>query len=269
MNLRRFSALFALLAVVLSGCLSNKKTVILQNEDFHPDQWATYTNEPPVYKLQPNDVISINIKSLDDDLVDYLSLRPPGGMVMINEVANFVDGFSVSDSGFIFMPRIGKIYVLGLSVEQTRQKIQDRIRETQVGDVSVFVALVSFRISVTGEVGNPGQFYVYNNQVNLLEAISRAGGFTDFADRQSIKLIRQTKTGSVVKRLDFTDPNILNRPEYYLIPNDIIVVDNLEQKNQRGNLSTLVIVNTLVSTISATAAILTIINNRRQNDNGN
>ena len=95
-----------------------------------------------------------------------------------------------------------------------------------------------------------------------MEAVSRVGGFDDFADRSEVHLIRQTPRGEDVIKIDMRSADFLTSPYYYLLPNDVLYVPTLEEKNQRSNLSTLVIVNTVVSTVSATIAILTLIDRR-------
>ncbi|MDP5169931.1 MAG: polysaccharide biosynthesis/export family protein [Bacteroidia bacterium] len=257
-NHRLFTLIFTILALGTSGCLSSLKTDMLQGGGFKVGEPTLVENKAPIYKLQPSDVLSIRIKSLDSKQVEYLSLESEGVM-NVNPAATFMSGYSVSDSGFIHMPGVGKMKVAGLSLSEARDKIQQRVRQTEVGDATVFLTLVNFKVSIVGEVARPDQYYAYNNQFNLIEAISMAGGFTDFANRGTVKLVRQTLRGSEVTILDLRSADFLTSPYYYLQPNDMIVVDAMKEKHQRGNLSTLVIINTLVSGISATVAIVSII----------
>ncbi len=255
------------LILSLSGCLSSKETNIFQEGNFKKGEPTLVINKIPVYRLQVHDVVSIRIRSLDVDNVEYLTLETQG-IFNVNAAAAFMTGYSINDSGNIYMPAIGNVSLVGLTLDEARSKIQDRIRQTHIGDATVFVTLVSFKVSVSGEVNNPNQFYVFNNQLNIMEAISMAGGFTDFADRANVKHIRQTSRGNEVTILDMRSTALLSSPYFYLLPNDLIVVDMLKQKNQRSNLSTLIIVNTAVSAISATIAILTLIERRNIDPDG-
>lgn len=236
---------------------------MLQGGSFKKGEMTLVSNRPPLYKLQPNDVLSIRIKSLDPEAVEYLSLETEG-VFNINPASAFMNGYSVNDSGYIYMPALGRMKVGGLTINEARAKIQDRIRQTEVGDATVFLNLVSFKVSVIGEVRRPDQYYVFNNQLTIMEAVSMAGGFTDFADREHVKLIRQTDRGSEVTILDFKDSDLLSSPFFFLQPNDMLVVNALEEKHQRDNLSTLVVINTLVSGISAAVAIVSIIRSNSQ-----
>ena len=256
-----------LLSVTLTGCglLSTKKVNMLQdaNSRFKKGEMTLVPNELVEYRLQANDVLSIRIKSLDQEQVEYLSLETTG-VFNVNPASAFMNGYSLDNEGMINMPGIGEMKVGGLTINEAREKIQQRIRQTEVGDATVFVNLVSFKVSVIGEVNNPNQYYVYNNQLTLIEAISQSGGFTDFADREHVKLIRTTNRGTEVTVLDFKSADILSSKFFYLQPNDMLVVDALEEKFERGNLSTLVIINTLVSGISATVAIVSLIRTTNQ-----
>jgi protein involved in polysaccharide export with SLBB domain len=56
---------------------------------------------------------------------------------------------------------------------------------------STNVKLANLRVTILGEVENPGVHYFFNNQTTILEAISLAGDFTDFGNRKKVKLIRR------------------------------------------------------------------------------
>ena len=263
-SMKPFHLLFTIsIAFLFSSCISNKETALLQGVSARKNQPVSIANQPPEYRLQPNDVLSIKIKTLNEENSKHLSLQPENVM-NVNEVSTFLNGYSITDSGYIHMPSIGPIHVAGLTVDDARIRIQKLIRQSRLRDASVFVYLVSFKFSITGEVRSAGQYYVYNNQLTILEAVARAGGLLEFADRENVQLIRQTTEGSEVVLVDLTDANLLFSPYYYLRPNDMINVNNLEQKNKRSNLTNLTIVNSIIGTISATITILTFLETRKR-----
>ncbi len=81
-----------------------------------------------------------------------------------------------------------------------------------------------------GEVRRPGEYRVYQDELNVFEAMSMAGDLTDFANRNEVKLVRQTKQGSEIIDIDLTDQNFLTSDYFYLMPNDIIYVEPLKGK---------------------------------------
>ncbi|MDX2245906.1 MAG: polysaccharide biosynthesis/export family protein [Bacteroidia bacterium] len=250
------------ITLLLSSCISNKNTVLFQDGAFRYDAPVAMDNKAPLYKIQPNDVLSIKVKDLNPQNTQYLNAMPDG-IFNINEVGVYLYGYSVSDSGFIYLPDIGKIQVLGLTVNQARERIQEKVRDKAFVNATVFVTLVSYRISIIGEVSKPGYYYVYNNSVNLLEALALAGDFKEFADRKNIHLIRNVKGGSEVIKVDLTDPEIFKSPYYYLLPNDILYAPNMEVKNNRSNLSNLQLVSVIFSGAAVTLTAINIANQIR------
>ena len=89
-------------------------------------------------------------------------------------------------------------------------------------ELVVIVKLVHYNLTMLGEVNKPGQYKVYQTDINLFEAVSMAGDLTDFANRNKVVVIRQTKAGSEVIYVDMTKRNILASDYYYLKPNDIV-----------------------------------------------
>ncbi len=253
--------LFSLILLLGTSCLTNKETVIFQNGPYKVNEPTAVLNEVPEYRIQPNDVLSIKVKTLDGATSDYMNVMPDGTM-NLNAVATYLNGYSVDKSGKIYLPSVGEIEIDGLTMNEARQMIQTLI-QTQLPQATVFVTLVSFKVSVIGEVLRPGYFYVYNNQLSVLEAMAMAGDLDDYADRARIHLIRQTDDGSDVILLDLTTPDVIASPYFYLQPSDVVYVPPLAVKNNRHNLSNLTIASVLLSGITTTIAVISLINNTR------
>jgi polysaccharide export outer membrane protein len=124
---------------------------------------------------------------------------------------------------------VGKVYVKDLNVDQVKTMIQQLINE-YLKETNVVVKIVNFRVTLVGEVSRPGIFTIYKDDINIFEALSMSGDMTEFANRNKVALIRQTKGGSKVHYLDLTSDDILNSDFYYLQPNDIIYVTPLGYK---------------------------------------
>lgn len=251
---------FISLAVTLSSCISLKDTVYFQENEFTKESATIVKNKYPLYKLQKADILSVKIKSLEVENAEFLNVEPQNGFINVNPGALFLNGYSIFENGAIYLPLIGSVAVEGLTLDEARSKIQ-RLVDEYFTDATAIVNLVSFKISVMGEVNRPGYFYVYNNRLTLLEAISLAGDLKEFADRTEITLLRQREDGSEAIILDITDPNVIGSPFYYLKPNDAIYVRPLKQKVKRSNLATLVIVSTVIAVISTGISIIALSQN--------
>jgi len=132
--------------------------------------------------------------------------------------------YEVDDSGEINYSHLGRIRVEGLTVDQVATEIQSRINRFIEG-TSVFVKLVERNVTVLGEVANPGRHPMLRSRITLLEALGAAGDLTDFGNRRNVKILRETRDGTVVAYLDLTDPGLVTSPWYYLHPHDIIFVE--------------------------------------------
>ena len=130
--------------------------------------------------------------------------------------------------------------------------MSEQFKET--ANIFVSVKLTGLRYTATGEVGGPGTQTLYQERVNIFEALANVGDVTDFGDRKDVMIIRQYPQGQQIHRIDLTDINVMQSPYYYIQPNDLIYVKPLKVKslgagtNARENLSTVLAVISLVST---------------------
>lgn len=233
----------------------------MQQAGIQRDSLTTYNNSNAAYRLQTDDVLSIVVKSQDPKNAALFNLEENRAAVNVSPGSTYLAGYSVNTKGDIRIPIVGVIHVADLSISEAQELLQTRI-DSFLKDATVLVNLVSFKVSVLGEVRNPGQFYCYNNRLNILEAISRAGDLLDFANRTKVYLFRQSPKGSVATRIDLTDGDLVNSPFFYLKPNDVLYVEPLEQKSTRLNLANLQVLTALFSGISTLATIVVLLRNR-------
>jgi polysaccharide biosynthesis/export protein len=122
------------------------------------------------YLVQPGDVLTVSVWK-ESDLTSDLLVRPDGG---------------------ISMPLIGGIQAAGHSVEEVRSIIDQRLRK-YIPDPSVTVIVkqtLGDQIFVIGKVNRPGN-YPINRPVDVMQALSLAGGTTPFAALNSIRVLRR------------------------------------------------------------------------------
>jgi polysaccharide export outer membrane protein len=193
------------------------------------------------------------VSNLDNTTPNIFNLDGNAAAGGINPAANlYVSGYSVDEQGFITIPTIGRLMVANQSISQITSLIQQNV-DKYLNNATIVVKLVSFKVSVLGDVRNPGYYYVYNDQVTLPEVLALAGDLTQNGSRKNIKLIRQKTNGMEVILLDLTDPNIFKSPYYYLLPNDAIYIQPLKAALSRSNLAPL---GTFFGAVSAVILVL-------------
>jgi polysaccharide export outer membrane protein len=134
----------------------------------------------------------------------------------------------VENNGEIDYPLIGKVKVVGMTIEQAAQLIHDRLTPFFSEDpaLTVNVRIANFYVSVLGEVRSPQTFDVTRPRLTILEALAQAGDLTVYGKRDNVKLLRQQDNGEYeIHELDLRDANILNSPYYYLQQRDIVYVE--------------------------------------------
>jgi polysaccharide biosynthesis/export protein len=225
----------------------------MQNDSFKKYIPTEFNTENKIYRLQPNDVLSVKILSAQPDLVGPYNIMNPNSNLGFAEPGNlFLNGYSIDTNGNISLPEVGKIKVAGLTTAEAEQIVQDRVKQ-YVTDATAIVKLISFKISVLGEVRNPGHFFIYNERANLFEVLSMAGDLTIGANRDNIKLVRQKPGSSEVILLNLTDPDFVKSEYYYLQPNDVLYVEPRRTFLNRENLT---LAGTVFGLISTTVLLL-------------
>ena len=165
---------------------------------------------PSEFLLGPEDVLIVTVWK-NQDLSREVVIRP---------------------DGMISMPLIGDVPAANITANNLAKRISDRLVEYMASPiVSVQLKEVnSYFIYVLGEVSKPGK-YPLKSYANVMQGISLAGGFNQFAKKNKIKVLRTTGNGSSEKNqieIPVQYDNILKGNasvgNFYLRSGDVIVV---------------------------------------------
>lgn len=187
------------------------------------------------YKVQPGDILNIVISSIGSSEFEIFNKEYESlGNIQMGESSIFLNGYLVNSDGEIYLPITGTIKVSDLTIEEINSKVEE-ILSDYIKHFTVNIKLSIFKVTIIGEVRNPGTFNVYNTQINIIQALGMAGDITDLGNRKAIKIIRKTPTGSLTFLIDSSTDQIIGSKEFYLHPNDIIYVEPLKAKVLRVN----------------------------------
>jgi polysaccharide biosynthesis/export protein len=232
--------LLIVILLLTNSCVVNKKVQYLQKDDVNikSDETLkdsilrTYELSNFEYKLQPEDILSVRFYSLTPEEYDFFSIKS-GGSSSYNQFQNgaagLVNGYLVDETGAIEFPVVGKVIISGLTIFEAQNKIL-RVAKQYLKEPVIEIRLLNFRFTLLGEVNREGTIGSLNNRITLLEAIGLAGGFTDYADKSNIKIIRQGKGKAGVYYLNLLNENFINSQYYYMNQNDVIIVPPLKQR---------------------------------------
>jgi polysaccharide export outer membrane protein len=118
----------------------------------------------------------------------------------------------VQPDGGIAFPLVGNLNARGMTLKELQGKIAGNLRESQyfpnLTDNEVTVSMVKATgnsVSVVGQVKQPGTF-AYDTQLDVMQALSLAGGLTPFASKSKIKILRRDQAGTQTAILfDYSD----------------------------------------------------------------
>lgn len=176
--------------------------------------------------IQPNDILTIVVSAADPKVTapfNPISSLGAGSTVQTADLAQRPT-YTVDEQGNITLPMLGKVQVAGLTRLQAIDKLRTELSQ-YIKDPGVNMNFNNFRISVLGEVANPGSFVMPTERVTVLEALGMAGDLTIRGVRQNVMLIREVDGQKTMHRLDLTKQETLNSPYYYLAQNDVIYVE--------------------------------------------
>lgn len=261
MKILRRILIIVSIAACLGSCTSQKELTYLNNLDTTAVQ-QFFPMERPDYKIQYQDILYVDIFTMNQDMNDLLNSRvsSSSSYAYRDPSGIYIYGYTVSDSGYISIPMLGKVYVYGYTVEEIKRIVEKRAYE-YLKNPTVNVKLLTFKFTVVGEVNSPGTYTNYNNQLTVFEAIGMGGDITDYGDRKKVLVVRPTKEGTYTYRINLQDKNLLQSEGYFLLPNDIVIVEPIKSKPFDLNLSTYAfIISSLFSTISTTLLMISFFN---------
>lgn len=234
---------------VFSSCVSQKKVQLLQEKSVEDVSSGFINSRNTAYHLQPGDQLYVNVHSVDQKTSRLFQTDFPNPMTATYQNLN---SYRIEEDGYINFSFIDKVYVKGLTVKEVNDLLQKTVNE-YFKEATVVVKLVNYRVSVLGEVEDPGTFIIENKQINILQAIAQAGGTKNFGNLRKVKLVRQTLLGSEMHYLNLTDNGILQSDQFYLMPNDVVYIEPLKSKSYAFDNFPYSI---LLSTISTVALVI-------------
>jgi protein involved in polysaccharide export with SLBB domain len=134
--------------------------------------------------------------------------------------------YRVSPEGSINMPLAGLIKVQGLDQVQAAKRIAERLTDGLIRNPQVIVSikeLASKKIYIIGQVSKPGTFS-YTPLMNVLEAITGAGGFTPLAAKNDTTITRAESGKKTIVKVPVEEIGEGKAKNVYLKPGDIINV---------------------------------------------
>ena len=216
-----------LIAALFSSCVTHRDLVYMQGID-QPIQ--TYNDvDLPDYQLKPLDELYITINSLDDEATNVFRMAEQRSYYTLTPYSASLLSYQVSKEGYLHLPVIGNMNVVGKTTNEVRLMIQDSL-EYVLSKPTVTVKLSNRYVTVLGEVRVPGHYSYSEEKLTIYEALGMAGDITDFGNRKEVTITRNENNTNKIVTLDLTKPGIASSEYLYIRPKDIIYVQPLRKK---------------------------------------
>lgn len=258
-----------LILSILSSCVAPKDMNLLQDI---PKNYPKNDMAPVDYRIIPGDQLAITIYTIDENMKQLFSafmvnattqVSPTtasnsgstgGGLASSTQGTNIpINVLSVYSDGFVNMPFVGKIYVQGMTILEAKKVIGEKLNGFS-SSVSVDAVLRNRSFSVLGQAGS--RIVTMNSpRMTIYQALALAGPIGTFGDRSRVRVVRQTAGGTEVKVFDIRSKDIVNSEYYYIQPNDVIYVQQM-QRRFFGEVTSFSGAFALLTSMTATALLI-------------
>lgn len=231
-NFNRFCLIF--IFFIFEFCTVSRQESKRINKDFNYFQKGLDSSTSIAFKelkIQKSDLMSIQVlsNSLNQEQVHGLNIVNTGGFSQLNGIINqnlsTTVGYLVDQDGYIIFPLIGLIKIEGLTRKELADTIRKAIERTQIiKEPTVLVRFLQLKISVLGEVKNPGTKIFNTDRITILDALAAANDLSDKGRRDNITIIREEDGHNKTIYVDLRDANFLSKEGYQLKQNDIVYI---------------------------------------------
>lgn len=253
---------FVLLVVVLMcSCVSRKQLAYLR------DVTSESVNEinknmqtQPETRVKITDALVITVSALDPEAVLPYNLPNVAYATPTSENIPTTPSFqyyTVDANGDIDFPVLGKLHVVGMTQSEVIDMIKGRL-QGQLNNPIVSMRFLNAKVTVLGEVKNPGSYPLNNGGMTLLEALGAAGDLTQYGRRDNILITRENNGKIEFARLNLQSEDIFTSPYFYLQQNDVVYIEpNQARTTSNQSLSLwLSLVGTLSSATTVVVSVL-------------
>ena len=212
--MRKKTKIFVLLLLLFSfsSCYNYKSLRLLQdnNRALPVYDKSDYKD----YHIRVNDELIYRLITSDESILKLISSQSSNSQ---NQTS-----YRVYTDGTIDLPFISNIPVAGITLDEAAVVIENRFKKL-IPDAVIKLSLSNKTFTIFGDAGS-GIFPIYKEKLNIFQALSMSGDFSETSDRKHVRIIREGEKETQVLEFDIRPKSIIDSKYYYIYPNDIIYV---------------------------------------------
>ncbi|WP_026953666.1 polysaccharide biosynthesis/export family protein [Algoriphagus vanfongensis] len=237
--MRIIPAVFFVL-ILASSCISNKRITYLQNltdsTSYDLEEFIPYAEVDYEYVLQPFDMVEIDFASSDEELTEAFTFQNTTTGVGVGGAGGggqgsdplYFRGYKIDQNGEVEVPKLGKTKIAGLTEEEAKTIIQEKINEFFKEEVYVKLRIAGIRYTTLGEFNSVGVQIIYKNRATIFDALANSGETTLLGKKDQLFIIRQYDGGTKIHQINLNDRALLASPFYFIQPNDILYMEPMK-----------------------------------------
>ena len=241
--------------IILQSCVSKKEILYMQDLDSYSPIEVSYNDNT----FQVDDILNINVTALIPETVfpfnkNLNDLQQSSTLDILR-----LEGYLVSQNKTINFPVLGTISVAGKTTSALEVDLKERLESGgYLIDPTVTVRLLNAKVTILGEVKNPGTFTFTENNISFLQALGLAGDLTINGNREDVIIIRNVDGIQTASHINLTSADWLNGKNQNIKTNDVIVVNpNEAMVKSAGYIGNASVVLAMASLILSSIVILT------------
>lgn len=247
-----------LLVFLLASCAAPKNVIYFQDVQYGMQENIEQNYE---IEIRKDDLLGITVSARNPELAIPFNLPATAYTMEAKSSSSGTQlGYLVDTDGNIDFPVLGQIHVAGMTRKGLSEYIKQELEaKNYLEDPVVTVTFQNFKVSVLGEVRNPGVIDVKSDRITLLEALAKAGDLNIQARRDRVAVIREQNGKRTVLYHDLRSSDVFESPCFYLQQNDVVYVEPNDAKTIQNRSTQVTSVGTWVSVFSSMMSIATLL----------
>ena len=223
-NLWLAGPLFFLIVTAATSCKITRPSNFFYNISRDTSISGTKQTVLPL-KIKSGDGLAITISSLskEEDAL-YASSLTTGASGDVGTLP----GLLVNDAGEIYVHKLGKIKVTGLTRAELKMQLERDLLPF-LKDPIVAVSFTNHHLTVIGEIGSPQVLSIPDEKISIIDVMAKSGTILKTSALTDVMIIREQENSKDFRHVNLEDNSIFTSPYYYLQPNDVVVISPNEK----------------------------------------
>ena len=182
------------------------------------------------YKLRTGDRLYVKVLSSDEKTNSLFNGSSNNMQMIINGSGGMADLYTylIEQNGTINFPMIGDVELVGKTLREATLTLEKAI-EPLFKYSTIEMHVVNRNFSVIGS-GKSVYVAMPQEKINIFKALAMAGDLGIYADRSTVRILREAPTCVQIKVFDVRSSDIITSEFFYIEPNDVIYIQDVNEK---------------------------------------